>query len=118
MRSVFSVGRWPAALALYIPFLTLTLFSVGTDDANVGYIASYYAVMPIRYVGAFVTAAVVLWTVQRPSRTRGGVLGVVAGLALINNFEFGLPGIVGAALAIACALARDWRVLRDVADAH
>jgi hypothetical protein len=109
------VRTWWAALGLYVAFLALTLYPLSTDGPNVGYIGTYYAVMPMRYLGAYLTALACLWALRSPTRVRTGVVGLIAGLALLNNFEFGLPGFGAAVLALACALAADRRALRDAA---
>jgi hypothetical protein len=89
------------ALCLFLPFLWASTYTVlrlpgPTDDRLNAF--SYYAVGPLRYLGPWVTAAVLTRFLIRPSRVTLVVLGLSGMLAAINNSDFGLPA-AGAALA-------------------
>jgi hypothetical protein len=91
-----------AALALYLPFLANGLFLIGagTGAGERSTVGSYYGTFPLRYAGPFFVA----WlTARRLDRGEDGWLGgwllfTAAGLALLNNADFGAAAF-GAALA-------------------
>jgi hypothetical protein len=89
-----------AALLLYLPFLATSLFEIGRLGASRSTVGSYYANFPLRYALPFVVA----WlTARRIERRRDDLRGAwllftLAGLALINNADFG-----GAALGATIA---------------
>ena len=88
-----------ATLALYVPLLAIGLFPWWEDGATHEYAGSYYAFFPGRYLGPFVVA----WLCARVVRGRRlpiWVLFFVAGLAAINNPEFGVPAVLAAAVAM------------------
>ena len=99
---VFSrvTGSWGWALALYLPFLSFSLFPVHQGGAQLYYSANYWAIMPLRYLGPFVTLAVCVWALGRPTPLRLVSLGCLAGLTLCNNIEFGLPAFAGVLFAL------------------
>jgi hypothetical protein len=92
-----------SALALYVPWVALSLFpwnQVGPDREFNGI---YYGVFPGRYLGPFFLAllcAIALRTRRIPTYALFGF----AGLAVLNNYEFG----VGALLALIIAVAAGW----------
>ena len=103
------------ALALYLPFLAFALQPWDTNGAVREFNGSYYAIMPERYVGPLV----VLWLCARHLR-RGSpplwLLFGVAGLAAVNNPEFGAAMLV--ALVAALIAGREgplWPWLRGAA---
>jgi hypothetical protein len=81
-----------AALALYVPVLAISLFPWAEDGAVREFNGSYHAFFPGRYLGPFVVA----WLCALAVRRRGlpvWLLFFVAGLATLNNAEFGAPCI-------------------------
>ncbi len=114
-------GRPLAALALYVPFLALALFPWSDEGLRHEFNGSYYAFFPGRYLGPFVVA----WLTAVAMRGRRLPLWVVflaAGLAMLNNAEFGTICV----LALFCALALGadrgegwgrslWRLVRQAA---
>ena len=93
-------GRPLAALALYVPFLALALFPWSDEGLRHEFNGSYYAFFPGRYLGPFVVA----WLATVAMRGRRLPIWVVffaAGLAMLNNAEFGTICV----LALFCALA-------------
>jgi len=89
-----------AALLLYLPFLATSLFQTAGTFQNRNTVGSYYAAFPLRYGIPFFLA----WlTARRIERRRTDLLGAwllftLAGLAILNNGDFGVPAF-GATLA-------------------
>lgn len=99
LLSVFYVlarvtGKWVTALALYLPFLYLSLYRSASEGDQHAFIANYFAVMPLRYLGPWLVAAAVVWQLRRPSARRLFVLFLVAGTMALNNPDFGVPTFV------------------------
>jgi hypothetical protein len=88
------------ALLLYLPFLATSLFHLGGTLQNASSVGSYYANWPLRYALPFMLA----WlTARRIERSRDDMVGAwllftVAGLALLNNGDFGVAAL-GASIA-------------------
>jgi hypothetical protein len=93
-------GRPAAALALYVPFLALALFPWSDEGLRHEFNGSYYAFFPGRYLGPFVVAWLAAVTV-RGRRLPVWAVFFAAGLAMLNNAEFGTICV----LALFCALA-------------
>jgi len=93
-----------AALGLYVPFLAISLFPWDAAGPVHDFTGTYYAQLPNRYLGPLVALWLCLRSVRRGSPPLWFVF-FVAGLTLLNNFEFGLPCL--AALLIAVAISRD-----------
>jgi len=88
------------ALALYVPFLATSMFAIGEASVNRGSFGNYFGIFPLRYAGPYLTA----WLAARHVETRGGavsawLLFTAAGLALINNVDFGVAAVAAAAAA-------------------
>lgn len=102
LLSVFYVfvrvtGRWLPGLLLYLPFLSFSVYrtlSVGDEHF---YPANYFAVMPLRYLGPWLVAGLLVWQLRSPSRRRLVCLFTVAGAVMVNNPDFGIPSF-GAAV--------------------
>lgn len=90
---------WRTALLLYVPFLGLTLYTVRFAGDQRFNFANYYAVMPLRYVAPFVVAFLCARSLAGRRAGASVALFVVAGLATLNNIEFGLPALVAAMAA-------------------
>ena len=85
-------GSW-WGLALYLPFLALALFPWRDDGSFRNFNATYYAVLPGRYIGPLVLAWLSVRSVRRPIPI--WALFGIAGLVLINNAEFGIGALLG-----------------------
>ncbi len=89
-----------AALALYLPFLATSLFMVGGTTTSRYTFGDYFGVFPLRYAGPFLLA----WLLVRRldgARPRGAwVLGLAAGLVVLNNVEFGLAALAATVAAL------------------
>jgi hypothetical protein len=94
-------GSW-WGLALYLPFLALALFPWRDDGPFRNFDATYYAVLPGRYIGPLVLAWLCVRSVRRPIPI--WALFGLAGLVLINNAEFG----IGALLALVIGVCAGW----------
>jgi hypothetical protein len=91
-----------SALMLYLPLLWVSVLP-STEfrqlQHQVDSSITYFAVGPIRYLGPFITALFLSIYLSHPSQNRLIALSFVAGLAAVNNFDFGLPALVGAGFA-------------------
>jgi len=88
-----------AALLLYLPLLATSLFHIDGPLWNRSSVGSYYASFPLRYALPFVVA----WLTARRIDRGGGVralwpLLTLAGIALLNNGDFGVAAL-GATVA-------------------
>ncbi len=101
-----ATGSAAAALLLYLPFLATSLFQIDGTLQNRSSVGSYYANFPLRYAAPFFLA----WlTARRIERGRDGTLGLwllftVAGLALLNNGDFGIAALGASAAALLWAV--------------
>jgi hypothetical protein len=93
---------WWWALALYLPFLALALFPWHDQGPYRNFDATYYAVLPGRYLGPLLLAWLCVRSVRRPIPI--WTLFGLAGLALFNNAEFGAGGL----LALTVGLCAGW----------
>ena len=92
-----------AALALYVPWVALSLLPWNDIGPYREFNGNYFGVFPARYFGPFLLA----WLCALALRGRRVPLFAlfgVAGLVLVNNYEFGL----GALLALFAATIAGW----------
>ena len=110
--SLVTRGRW-SALALYLPLVAISFFPWTASGLARDFNGLYYAAFPNRYVGPFL----VIWLCARHLR-RGSppiwVLFGVAGLTVLNNFEFGLASLAALVLALAVWIDRSDRAAPDL----
>jgi hypothetical protein len=88
------------ALALYLPFVAISLFPWDRDGAQWDYNGNYYGFFPGRYLGPFL----VMWLCAlslRGRRVPPWAVFFAAGLTAANNAEFGVPCLMAAAVALA-----------------
>jgi hypothetical protein len=97
-------GRPVAALALYVPVLAISLIPWAQEGVQREFNASYYAFFPGRYLGPFLVAWLCA-VVVRGRRVPAWLPFLIAGLAALNNAEFGVPSVL--ALTAALALGSD-----------
>lgn len=93
------IRRTWVALALYVPFVAISLFPWDRAGSVWDYNGSYYAFFPGRYLGPFVVAWLCALSLRR--RLPAWAVFLAAGLATLNNTEFGLPCLVAAIVAVA-----------------
>ncbi len=90
------------AVALYLPVLAMAFFiQTGTPVSRYSP-GNYYGMFPLRYAGPFLLAlltAVYLGREQRRGRTTVALF-AAAGLAALNNVDFGGAALLGTAAAI------------------
>lgn len=100
--AVITRGAW-TALALYVPWVALSLFPWNDVGPYREFNGIYYGVFPGRYLGPFLLALLCAISLRR-GRPSAYVLFLFAGLVLLNNYEFG----IGALLALMAASAAGW----------
>jgi hypothetical protein len=99
-----------AALLVYLPFLATSLFMVGGTPQNRSSAGSYFASFPLRYAIPYFVAWLTARQLERGFRAAGvWLLFTVAGLAVLNNGDFGVAAL-GA--SVATLLLRDGRPTR------
>ncbi len=101
-RSLAMIARDErTAFVLYVPLLAISLFTILQTGDERYFMANYYAVIPIRYIGPYV----IFWCTMRhlngSQPRRPTLLFVLATLVAINNSEFGVPALGGCFLALA-----------------
>jgi len=91
-----------AALVLYLPFLATSLFRLDGPLENRLSPGSYYAAFPLRYALPFFLAWLTARHIDRGRDTARGawLLFVVAGLAVLNNGDFGAPALAATLAAL------------------
>jgi hypothetical protein len=90
--------RW-AAVALYIPFLAISLFPYAEVAGQQASNGTFHNMLPDRYFAPLIVA----WLCARHASgagPRAWILFAAAGLATLNNVEFGLPCLAATAVAI------------------
>jgi hypothetical protein len=113
-------GSSLAALLLYLPFLATSLFLLGRGHQYRSTPATYYANFPLRYALPLLLA----WLTARALERGGGRAGrtwplfAVAGIALINNGDFGVAALAATVAALLFAgIALERRSLARLAGA-
>lgn len=93
------------ALLLYLPSLAIALVAVKEQGDAAYTMATYFAVVPMRYAGSLLCLGAVAVFARFGSgrRREWALLGALAAATQLNNFEFGLPTTVAlAAAAFVC----------------
>lgn len=99
-------GTWTRAAMLYVPYLSIaTVTGSRYPDGAVENVTTYFALMPYRYFGPLVLLCTICLVMRRPSPLGWFIVGIVGGLVLANNLDFGLPAAV--ASIGACLVAGD-----------
>jgi hypothetical protein len=88
-----------AAIALYVPFLALSLFPWDDRGAVREFDGNYYALLPDRLLGPFLLAWLCALAVRR-RRVPAWAIFLLAGLTLLNNSEFGAGALIATGLAL------------------
>jgi hypothetical protein len=81
------------AFGLYVPFMATSMFFIGGIPLMRFTPGTYFPMFPLRYGGAYLLAWLLARHVERGRRAVWPLL-VVAGLVLINNFEFGVAAFI------------------------
>jgi hypothetical protein len=79
------------ALALYLPVLATGLFMMQGPLENRYAISNLFGTFPLRYAGALIVAWLLARHLDGAAPRRAAWLFGAAGVALLNNVEFGLP---------------------------
>ncbi|HKG38749.1 MAG TPA: hypothetical protein VKB25_07150 [Conexibacter sp.] len=91
-------------VALFLPFVATSFFmKLGPFDNRYSP-ASLFSLFPIRYAGPFVLLWLLVRRLDRQSTRRPLALLALAGLVVINNPEFGVPGVGATLLMLAWTL--------------
>ena len=106
------IGNAWGAIALYLPLLGLAFYH-GGPEAYAPSSFTYYAVWPIRYLWPMLCFGFLASTLRQPTLWRWVALGAFAGAGVINNVDFGVPGLVGCLAGL--IFARHPRPVRSVA---
>ena len=85
------------ALLLTVP---LVLVKVQPPTTELGSIAGLFSALPIRTLPLIVVGLLLTVHADRGGARHGAGVGVAAGLAALNNFEFGVPCAIAAVLAL------------------
>ncbi|HEX5146137.1 MAG TPA: hypothetical protein VFV85_03875, partial [Conexibacter sp.] len=92
-----------AALLLYLPFLASSLFLIGGTLSNRSTVGTYVGTFPLRYAGPWLVAWLVARLLARrepPTSRASWLLFTAAGLALLNNGDFGVATVGASAAAL------------------
>jgi len=93
-------GSGVAALALYLPVLATSFFMVGGTSTSRYTFGDYFGVFPLRYAGPFLLAWLLVRRLDGAWPRATWVLGLVAGLVVLNNVEFGLAALAATVAAL------------------
>jgi hypothetical protein len=107
-------GAW-SALALYVPWVALSLFPWNDIGPYREFDGIYYGVLPGRYFGPFMLAllcAIALRTRRVPTYA----LFIFAGLVVFNNYEFGMAALLALLVAVPAGWDRTLPLRRHLAD--
>lgn len=96
-------GSPVAALVLFLPFLATSFFILRGGPIVRYSFADYFGVFPLRYAGPYFVFFVLARHLagERPRRVAWVFL--VAGLAVLNNGDFGIPALGATAIAVVAA---------------
>jgi hypothetical protein len=106
MLAVYVALRWTSqnpigALFLFLAFVAISLCPVLIDAHRLENIASYYALMPMRYGLPLLMAPAVV-AAATGSRRASVLLAVLAAFTLVNNLDFGLPAFGAVLVSFWC----------------
>jgi hypothetical protein len=97
------VGSPIAALGLFLPFMATSFFIArGTPIKRYSF-ADYLGVFPLRYAGPFFVLFFLTRHLDGERPRRAVWVFVVAGLAVLNNGDFGIPALGATAIAVVAA---------------
>jgi hypothetical protein len=96
-----------AALLLYLPFLATSLFLIAGTLTNRSSVGTYSGNFPLRYAPPFLLACLTAFLIERRRTGFTGLwtLFTLAGLAVLNNADFGLAALGGTLAALLWAAA-------------
>ncbi len=108
MVAVYSVIRRVvespvAALVLFLAFMATSFFILRGTPVHRYSFADYFGVFPLRYAGPFFVLYFLARHLCGEWPRRAGWIFLVAGLAVLNNGDFGIPALGAAAVAVVAA---------------
>jgi hypothetical protein len=108
MLAVYSVIRRVvespiAALVLFLAFMATSFFILRGSPVHRYSFGDYFGVFPLRYAGPFFVLYFLSRHLAGEWPRRPGWIFVVAGLAVLNNGDFGIPALGATAVAVVCA---------------
>jgi hypothetical protein len=92
-------GSSLAALLLYAPFVSMSLFAVGVVIVRFSP-ALYFPIFPLRYGGPYLLAWLLTRRLERGTAARTWPVLLASGLVMLNNFEFGVPAFAATVAAL------------------
>ncbi|HXF31220.1 MAG TPA: hypothetical protein VN522_06835 [Solirubrobacterales bacterium] len=92
-----------AALLLFLPFLATSFFIIRGHPVFRYSFADYFGIFPLRYAGPFFVLYLLARHLAGERPRRIGWIFVVAGLAVLNNGDFGIPALGATAIAVVVA---------------
>jgi hypothetical protein len=108
MMAVYSVIRRVvespvAALVLFLAFMATSFFILRGSPVHRYSFADYFGVFPLRYAWPFLVLYFLSRHLVGEWPRRPGWIFVIAGLAVLNNGDFGIPALGATAVAVVCA---------------
>lgn len=97
------VGSPIAALVLFLAFMATSFFILRGSPVHRYSFGDYFGVFPLRYAGPFFVLYLLSRHLCGEWPRRAGWVFVVAGLAVLNNGDFGIPALGAAAVAVVAA---------------
>jgi hypothetical protein len=97
------VGSPIAALVLFLAFMATSFFVLRGTPVHRYSFGDYFGVFPLRYAGPFFVLYALARHLCGEWPRRAGWIFVVAGLAALNNGDFGIPALGAAAVAVVAA---------------
>ncbi len=92
-----------AALVLFLAFMATSFFILRGTPVHRYSFADYFGVFPLRYAAPFFVLYFLARHLNGERPRRAGWVFVVAGLAVLNNGDFGIPALGAAAIAVVAA---------------
>lgn len=102
------------AMFLYVPFVAVTLIPMIRGNGETLFLANLYGLVPLRIVGPFLLAWLSARELKRPFRWGPTALFFCAGLATLNNPEFGMVSFLAIGVALWCGREASVPALRRV----
>jgi hypothetical protein len=97
------VGSPIAALFLFLPFMATSFFLARGTPVKRYSFADYFGAFPLRYAGPYFVLFLLARHLTGSRPRRAGWIFLVAGLAVMNNTDFGIPALGATAIAVVAA---------------
>jgi hypothetical protein len=96
-KSLFK--SWLLTAVLYVLFLSIAMLPGYRFSYGVVTIVNYPALMPFRYLGPFLLLAAISYSLRRQQPRWWFAIGILSGLVLANNLDFGLAATLATLVA-------------------